>query len=67
MCLAGWGSGCVLQLFVVTNGNYIEGYYLQRANAAAAVRTNGALIAKFNANPNVDKTPCWIETIETVD
>lgn len=56
-----------MQFYAVTNGNYIEGYYLKHENAIAAMRKNDALITKFKDNPQVDKKGCWIEILETED
>lgn len=56
-----------MEFFVVTNGNYILGYFRERKNAEKANAENNLLIEQFRGTPNVDLTPCWCETIETED
>lgn len=54
-------------IYIVTNGNYISGYYLKKENAEKEVAEINALIEEYKNTPNIDRTPCWVQAIETED
>ena len=56
-----------MKIYVVENGNYVEGYYQHRENAEKAVEENITLIDKLKGKPYLDTKPCYITEIETND
>ncbi len=56
-----------MNLYVVENGNYVEGYYLKKYNAQKAVEDNLLLIKKYQGEKGVDLKPCYITEVETED
>lgn len=56
-----------MKIFIVENGNYIEGYYLKEENAQIAVDNNLKLIKELQGKKGVDLKPCYITEAETED
>lgn len=56
-----------MKIYIVENGNCIDGYYRDIDNARQAVRIMDDLIEEYKDHPNVDKKTYFITETETED
>lgn len=54
-------------IYLVTNGYWIGGYYLNKENAEKSVREQNELVEKYRDHKNIDKREWVIEEILTMD
>lgn len=56
-----------MKIYLVENGNYIQGYYRKRKNAERVVEELDEQIEHLKHHPSLDKTPYFISEIKTED